>query len=89
MAGSPPATPFLLSPIPILLLVWKHLRQLADGLTDRVAVMDRDLNVVYANDAGLGKGKRRRPLNKPAKRYQAFVQMTDPCGACPAERVGV
>ena len=36
---------------PILAARLEALRQLADGLTDRVAVMDRDFNVVYANDA--------------------------------------
>ncbi len=88
MAGShPPATP--LSPFadPILAARLEALRQLADGLTDRVAVIDRDLNVVYANDAAWVKGKEEAALNKPAKCYQAFVQMTDPCGACPAESV--
>jgi two-component system response regulator AtoC len=50
MAGShPPATP--LSPFadPILAARLEALRQLADGLTDRVAVIDRDLNVVARN----------------------------------------
>ncbi len=88
MAGShvPAAS---LSPFadPILAARLEALRQLADGLTDRVAVMDRDLNVVYANDAAWTKEGAGPSVNKPAKCYQAFVQMEDPCGTCPAEAV--
>jgi two-component system response regulator AtoC len=88
MAGSHAPTTSL-SPFadPILAARLEALRQLADGLTDRVAVMDRDLNVVYANDAAWAKDGTSPSLIKPAKCYQAFVQMEDPCGACPAEAV--
>ncbi len=88
MAGShTPATS--LSPFadPILAARLEALRQLADGLTDRVAVMDREQNVIYANDAAWAKGKGEAPAERPAKCYQAFVKMTDPCGTCPAEAV--
>lgn len=88
MAGShapiPPIVPFS---DPILAARLEALKQLADGLTDRVAVMDRDLNVVYANDAAWVRGGGASTVIKPAKCYQAFVQMTDPCGKCPAESV--
>lgn len=72
---------------PILAARLEALRQLADGLTDRVAVMDRNLNVVYANSAAWAKDGVNPAINKPAKCYQAFVQMQDPCGTCPAESV--
>ena len=88
MAGShAPATS--LSPFtdPILAARLEALRQLADGLTDRVAVMDRDLNVVYANDAAWEKSGKPSAGTKPAKCYESFVQMKDPCGTCPAEAV--
>ncbi|MCW5800036.1 MAG: Sigma-54 factor interaction domain-containing protein [Nitrospira sp.] len=88
MAGShAPATS--LSPFadPILAARLEALRQLAGGLTDRVAVMDRDLNVVYANDAAWTREGENLSASKPAKCYQAFVQMEDPCGTCPAESV--
>ena len=39
---------------PILAARPEALKQLADGMTDRVAVMDRDQNVVYANDVAWG-----------------------------------
>ena len=90
MAGShAPATSLSLSPFadPILAARLEALRQLADGLTDRVAVMDRDLNVVYANDAAWTKDGGAATAGKPAKCYQAFVQLEDPCGTCPAESV--
>jgi two-component system response regulator AtoC len=88
MAGSHAPAPSL-SPFadPILAARLEALRQLADGLTDRVAVMDRDLNVVYANGAAWAHGGSEAPVSKPAKCYQAFVQMEDPCGTCPAESV--
>lgn len=88
MAGShAPATS--LSPFtdPILAARLEALRQLADGLTDRVAVMDRDLNVVYANDAAWARNGGDLSAGKPAKCYQAFVQLENPCGTCPAESV--
>ncbi|MGC3973371.1 MAG: sigma-54 dependent transcriptional regulator [Nitrospira sp.] len=88
MAGShAPATS--LSPFtdPILAARLEALRQLAEGLTDRVAVMDREQNVVYANDAAWAGERGQLSVDKPAKCYQAFINMTDPCGSCPAESV--
>lgn len=74
MAGShAPAAP--LSPFadPILAARVEALRQLADGLTDRVAVMDRELNVVYANDAAWGsQGSRRPEPNRPSVMNRSF-----------------
>ncbi len=88
MAGSHvPATSISPFADPILAARLEALRQLADGLTDRVAVMDRDFNVVYANDAAWTKEGASPSVNKPAKCYQAFVHMEDPCGTCPAEAV--
>ncbi len=88
MAGShAPSTS--LSPFadPILAARLEALRQLADGLTDRVAVMDREQNVIYANGAVWSREGVQPSVDKPAKCYQAFVQMMDPCGSCPAESV--
>ncbi|WHZ24274.1 MAG: Two-component system response regulator protein [Nitrospira sp.] len=88
MAGSPSQTPFL-SPFadPVLAARVEALKQLADGLTDRVAVMDRDLNVVYANDKAWGREGNQTAVSRPAKCYEAFVRLTDPCGTCPATKV--
>ena len=88
MAGShsppPPRYPFT---DPILAARLEALKQLANGLTDRVAVMDRDHNVVYANDLAWGSAGRPPATSKPAKCYEAFIRLTDPCGTCPATKV--
>jgi two-component system, NtrC family, response regulator HydG len=70
---------------PILVARVEAIRQLAGGLSDRVAVMDQAFNVVYANDRAWNEGTD-RPL-APAKCYEAFVRQSDPCGACPATKV--
>src|SRR5215203_4082739 len=61
-------------------------RQLArKKTTDRVAVMDRDFNVVYANEP--------IPADQPAaglhpvKCYEAFAHRDQPCVTCPAIRL--
>lgn len=88
MAGShSPVSPISPFSDPILAARLEALKQLAGGLTDRVVVMDRDLNVVYANDAAWARIGGESEVTKPAKCYQAFIQMTDPCGTCPAESV--
>lgn len=88
MAGShAPATSLFPFADPILAARLEALRQLADGLTDRVAVMDREQNVIYANEMAWAKEGVQLSVQKPAKCYQAFVQMQDPCGSCPAESV--
>lgn len=88
MAGShsplPPIFPFT---DPILAARLEALKQLANGLTDRVAVMDRDQNVVYANDSAWDGANGQPAASKPAKCYEAFLHMTDPCGTCPATTV--
>lgn len=88
MAGShsqiPPIFPFA---DPILAARLEALKQLADGLTDRVAVMDRNLNVVYANGEAWGNEQDPSSASRPAKCYEAFAHLLDPCGACPATTV--
>lgn len=56
---------------PILAARLEALKQLADGLTDRVAVMDRDLNMVYANDKAWRSEESSASTSKPAKCYEA------------------
>ena len=56
---------------------------LGDALTDRVAVIDREFNVLYANDRCHNTPGRM----KSAKCYHAFADGADPCGVCPASRV--
>ncbi len=69
---------------PVITARIEAIKQLAQGLSDRVAVMDRSFNVVYANEAAWAENTTRRPH---AKCYEAFAQRTDPCGTCPAMKV--
>lgn len=72
---------------PVLAARLEALKQLADGLTDRVAVMDQEYNIVYANDSAWGSLGGRQRTNRSAKCYEAFLQMSNPCGSCPATTV--
>lgn len=88
MAGSQSkqAAPSLLSD-PVLTARLEAIKQLAGGLTDRVAVMDRDFNVVYANEAAWSSAPVRSSETRPAKCYEAFAHQTDPCDTCPAVKI--
>ena len=72
---------------PILTARLEAIKQLAGGLTDRVAVMDRRFNVVYANEAAWSSAAVRNSDGHRAKCYEAFAHQTDPCGTCPAIKV--
>lgn len=70
---------------PVIAARLDAIRQLAGGLSDRVAVMDRDFNVIYANQSGLSQQQRGEACTSyPVKCYQAFAHRSDPCPACPA-----
>jgi two-component system response regulator AtoC len=88
MAGSQSkqAAPSLLSD-PVLTARLEAIKQLAGGLTDRVAVMDRDFNVVYANESAWSSAPVRSSETHPAKCYEAFAHQTDPCDTCPAVKI--
>ncbi len=47
---------------PILDARMEAIRQLADGLSDRVAVMDRQFNVLYVNDEDRPRKGRAYPI---------------------------
>ncbi|ALA60373.1 sigma-54 interaction domain-containing protein [Nitrospira moscoviensis] len=70
---------------PILAARVEAIKQLAGGLSDRVAVMDRTLNVVYANETAWTT-RHELPVHQ-AKCYEAFARQSDPCGTCPAVKV--
>ena len=88
MAGSPeddkPTPPFTDA---ILAARVEAIKQLAGGLTGRVAVMDHQFNVIYANESAWSSASVRNSDNRPAKCYEAFAHQTDPCGTCPAVKV--
>ncbi|MCP9440004.1 MAG: sigma 54-interacting transcriptional regulator [Nitrospira sp.] len=72
---------------PILRARVEAIAQLAGGLTDRVAVMDRHFNVVYANEPAWSSAATTKPESQRAKCYEAFAHRADPCEACPAIKV--
>jgi two-component system response regulator AtoC len=72
---------------PIIAARIEAIKQLAEGLSDRVAVMDRSFNVVYANQAAWSVDQTAKTPRPHAKCYEAFAHRTDPCGICPATKV--
>jgi len=87
MAGSQPIVPSVPFNDPILAARVEAIRQLAGGLTDRVAVMDQAYNVVYANDSAWISPAGAAVPSQQAKCYEAFARQSDPCGTCPAVKV--
>ena len=71
---------------PILAARLEAIKQLAGGFSERVAVMDRDFNVIYANESAWSAEVDQLP-DHSAKCYEAFAQREDPCGTCPATEV--
>ncbi len=88
MAGSLPDE-FARSPFsdPIIAARIEAIRQLAGGMSDRVAVMDPEFNVVYANASAWTDRAPDAAPAQSAKCYQAFADRADPCGTCPATKV--
>lgn len=84
MAGSqkiPSAVPPAIDPI--LAARLEAIKQLAGGFSERVAVVDRNFNVVYANESAWPE-ETSPSSDHSAKCYKAFAHREDPCGACPA-----
>ena len=71
---------------PILAARLETIKQLAGGLSDRVAVLDRGFNVIYANESAWSEDDSRR-FSHQAKCYEAFAHRNDPCGTCPATKL--
>ena len=71
---------------PILAARLEAIKQLACGSSDRVAVLGRDFNVIYANESAWS--EETSPLSDhQAKCYEAFAHRNDPCGTCPATKL--
>jgi two-component system, NtrC family, response regulator HydG len=71
---------------PILAARLEAIKQLASGSSDRVAVLDRDFNVIYANESAWSE-EASRLSGHQAKCYEAFAHRNDPCGTCPATKM--
>ena len=68
---------------PILAARVEAICQLAGHLTEHVAVMDRDFNVVFSNKAASIEQALEGSCARPAKCYETFVRRNKPCEACP------
>ena len=84
MAGFPSRRPAFDDPI--LTARLEAISQVAGRISEGVAVMDRDFNLLYANKVG--------PIEQcgtagapPVKCYQALVQRSEPCETCPAASI--
>ena len=87
MAGSQKkrsTVPFCIDPI--LAARLEAIQQLAGGFSERVAVLDRDFNVIYANESAWSEDPS-RVSDHSAKCYEAFAHRNDPCGTCPATKM--
>ncbi|NJN70507.1 MAG: sigma-54 factor interaction domain-containing protein [Nitrospira sp.] len=78
--GSAPTDPIITARI-------EAIKQLARGLSDRVAVMDQAFNIVYANEAAWVVDQGKNTRGRHARCYEAFAHRTDPCDTCPAIKV--
>jgi two-component system response regulator AtoC len=88
MAGShSPKSPAQSFEDPILTARLDAIQQLAGGLSDRVMVLDRELRIVYANEAAWAVGPDFRHDAPPARCFEAFLHRSDPCEACAASKL--
>jgi len=71
---------------PILTASLEAIKQLAGGSSDRVAVLDRDFNLIYANESAWSEDAVQLSGHQ-AKCYEAFAHRNDPCGTCPATKL--
>ena len=72
---------------PIVTAWLEAISQLAASIHERVAVMDRDFNLIYANKATSVESHAEASCARHRKCYQAFAHRSEPCETCPAVRV--
>ena len=70
---------------PIVTARLEAISQLAASINERVAVMDRDFNLVYANQAT--SVEQHSDTACAGKCYQAFAHRNEPCETCPAIKI--
>ena len=86
MAGSQSARTSLLND-PIVNARFEAIRQLAGGINERVAVMDREFNLIYSNKAASIEQHPEKHRDGEIKCYQAFTRRSEPCETCPATKI--
>ncbi len=72
---------------PIIRARIEALKQLSDVLPERVAILDRQLNVMYANEAAWPAVSRPTSVSESVKCYESLVRTHYPCKDCPATGV--
>jgi two-component system response regulator AtoC len=69
---------------PILAARLEALRLLADHVSDRVMVLDRDFTIIYANESAWSGAEREVHGTPQARCYEAVLGGAAPCPHCPA-----
>lgn len=69
---------------PILAARLETIGHLGGSLTEGVAVVDRQFNVLYTNRNDRSEEMRAQVFAGQLKCYQAFARRTDPCDVCPS-----
>lgn len=87
MAGSQTVVSNTKTADPIFSARLEALQLLADRISDRVMVVDRDWTIIYANPSCGSGGEGQAIGTPPAKCYQAFLRRSGPCSFCPALEV--
>ena len=72
---------------PILTARLEAISQLAGEISERVAVMDRDFNLVYTNTDASAEQRSASQRTRPAKCYETLLDRSEPCDTCPAVKI--
>ncbi len=72
---------------PVLSARLEALQLLADQVSERIMVVDKDFTILYANRSAWPGAETPNPVTRPAKCYEAFLDRSDPCDRCPAMEV--
>ncbi len=84
MAGSQPDCSNPPVTDPILAARLEALRLLADQVSDRVMVLDREFTIIYANESAWSSAEREVHGTRQARCYEAVLGGAVPCPHCPA-----
>ena len=71
---------------PILTARLEAIKQVAGGVSERVAVMDQNFNLVYANKVSVEQQPESH-RSRQTKCYEALEHRTEPCETCPAFKI--
>ena len=69
---------------PVLTARIETISQLGESLSDRIAIMDRQFNILYTNHTYRPAEASTRSPSEQTKCYHIFARRTDRCAVCPA-----